>query len=469
MRRFAAPCLVLLLLSLMIGCQAWKDWRSPHLILPGSCQVEQGCLLQFKALKGSKAPTGLRWALSSPAAGKINDTGLFLAGWTPGSYEVRLQDRSGQVLAKSAFKVTGARQMYAVSNFAEIYDPKTGTVRPVGSMARARSGPAAALLADGRVMVIGGRYDPPEDGFEIELFDPSTGTFSLAPWQPIQRRNGGAALELPGGKVALIGGNPYAYLESGPLFTETFEPLKNAFTVGRLDTKVGRTLSGALALKDGSVLLWGRGIEVWEPAYDSAIPIACEPAPGAGSSGCELNDGQVLITGGVTEYGGGAMVPQKTAWLVNPRERTAKVFEMAGAGRYGHFSFASVSSAVLVGGIARQEDQPMMIQDPSGSIIPMAMGHPVPAWTVDFVAPGIASEEPIVGELPVEWGSGVLVKDHTVLFAGGRERPLAEVYLVDAKSDQLTRLPDMLVRRRNASLIRLKDGRILILGGETKY
>ena len=37
------------------------------------------------------------------------------------------------------------------------------------------------------------------------------------------------------------------------------------------------------------------------------------------------------------------------------------------------------------------------------------------------------------------------------------------------RSNALTRLPDMRVRRRNAALIRLKDGRILILGGDTNY
>jgi Flp pilus assembly secretin CpaC len=39
---------------------------------------------------------------------------------------------------------------------AELYNPRTGTISPTGSMSTVRSGPTAVLLPDGRVLVAGG-------------------------------------------------------------------------------------------------------------------------------------------------------------------------------------------------------------------------------------------------------------------------------------------------------------------------
>ena len=60
---------------------------------------------------------------------------------------------------------------------AELYDPRSGTFSPTGSMAAARTVHTAALLADGRVLVVGGSVDFSSTAFtSAQLYDPGTGS-----------------------------------------------------------------------------------------------------------------------------------------------------------------------------------------------------------------------------------------------------------------------------------------------------
>jgi hypothetical protein len=61
---------------------------------------------------------------------------------------------------------------------AELYDPKTGTFSPTGSLATARVYHSATLLSDGRVLIVGGRDPKPNQLASAELYDPVSGKFS---------------------------------------------------------------------------------------------------------------------------------------------------------------------------------------------------------------------------------------------------------------------------------------------------
>lgn len=93
---------------------------------------------------------------------------------------------------------------------AELYDPQTHRFTACGAMAIARQGHAAALLADGRVVITGG-YEygsssaPGYGGPCDELFDPATGAFT--PVAPVQKSAYGATLStLADGRVLALGG-----------------------------------------------------------------------------------------------------------------------------------------------------------------------------------------------------------------------------------------------------------------------
>ncbi len=105
---------------------------------------------------------------------------------------------------------------------AEIYDPQTEKWAATGPMAQDRCQFTAVLLADGRVLAVGGGSLPigiAQDSAEI--YDPKLGTWSAAGKMDSSRWNHRAVL-LPNGQVLVVGGcNSFGnrHLSSVELFT----------------------------------------------------------------------------------------------------------------------------------------------------------------------------------------------------------------------------------------------------------
>ena len=128
-----------------------------------------------------------------PANATWTDTGPVVA---PGLFSSETLLPNGDVLAAGGPTTTAA-----------LYDPMTNDWTATGSMKSVQLGPTATLLGDGDVLVAGG--ETPNQGDPLatsELYDATTGSWSLTLGQMNKPREGGTATLLTNGQVLATGG-----------------------------------------------------------------------------------------------------------------------------------------------------------------------------------------------------------------------------------------------------------------------
>jgi hypothetical protein len=172
----------------------FRNMHTSTLLPNGKVLITGGC-------QDNTSGSGLSTAeLYDPATGTFVPLGDMTGG-------VRW-DHQATLLDNGTVLITGGGGASGYNRTAEIYDPTpvlpdhpNGTFRSLGNMLYEHQGHQAALLRDGKVLLIGGNVLSQDN----EIYDPEVETFqATAPMSGF--RNDGAAAILPDGRVLITGG-----------------------------------------------------------------------------------------------------------------------------------------------------------------------------------------------------------------------------------------------------------------------
>jgi uncharacterized protein (TIGR03437 family) len=252
--------------------------------------------------------------INSPSAAELYDpaSGQFQATGTPvqphGYFHSATLLNDGRVLIVGGLIAPGNGGTAADTNAgAEVYDPKTGLFAKTGIMADNRNLHTATLLADGRVLITGGNLRgssaPNNNTFNsAEIFNPATGTFSIAAFMN-QARSAHFAVLLSDGTV-LVGGG-----DSNGGSAEVFDPVLSIFTSTGAMNNPSRAVANATLLTNGQALINGgkspanvvtNCAELYNPATGTFQTGGNMGTPRVYAAATALLDGKVLVTGGST-------------------------------------------------------------------------------------------------------------------------------------------------------------------------
>jgi hypothetical protein len=206
------------------------------------------------------------------------------------------QNHTSTPLADGRILVAGGQSGLNNANVyasAEIYDPATNQFTLTGQMSAPREYHSATLLpSSGKVLVVGGFNTQTGNTIAAtaELFDPASGTFSLT-GSPSTPRAQHTATLLQNGKVLIAGGQSLSPNNPGLTSAEIYDPATGVFTpTGNMTVqRYGHT---ATLLNDGRVLIAG-GIptgffsppitgapaEVYDPNTGTFTPLAPVSSP----------------------------------------------------------------------------------------------------------------------------------------------------------------------------------------------
>jgi hypothetical protein len=194
-------------------------------------------------------------------------------------------DQTVTELANGKVLIVGGRVGSVGFSRAQLLDVTTGALVDTGSMNVLRFNHAALRLADGRVFVAGGEGDSRGLGFgsgsTSEIYDPATTTWTKVAAMNTNRARPTAAL-LPDGRVLVVGSPSSSTAGTA----EVYDPAANTWTpTGALPNNTGGVNHAMTVLADGSVLSVG-GSRATDGYTDRrALRPVHQPVAGGGADG----------------------------------------------------------------------------------------------------------------------------------------------------------------------------------------
>ena len=303
---------------------------------------------------------------STPSATAVIVTsGTPTTGFSPtGSMAAARAEQTASLLSSGRVLIAGGGAPEDAAK-AELFDPTTGTFSPTGPMSTRRYGATATVLSDGRVLIAGGWSEDPDAPVlaSAELYDDATGTFT-ATGSMTTPRVGHSATLLPSGRVLITGGQ----IESNNVFSalataELFDPTTGTFSLTGSMT-AARFNHTATPLGDGPVLIAGGGgptgvgsassvgsapslasAELYNPATGKFTATGSMVGARFWHTATLLPNGHVLIAGGDD-----GTKPLASAELYDPAAATFSTTGSMAAPRYLQTATQLADGPVLVTG-----------------------------------------------------------------------------------------------------------------------
>ena len=236
----------------------------------------------------------------------------------------------------------------------EIYDPTARSWSAGPSLNTARASHTATLLADGRVLVAGGMTASAVTA-SAEIYDPVANSWSSAGNMTTPRELHAATL-LANGQVLVAGGlNDLAPSPGSMASAERYDPTSNSWTAAASMLEPENS-GGAVLLVSGKVLQLGASGEVYDSTKDSWQYAVSPSQPQAtipqGNNAVLLADGTVFTDGGFYQYPNSGFVDVSAgAQIYDPISQTAKEILNTGGGAYSTASALQDGRVLVVGGV----------------------------------------------------------------------------------------------------------------------
>ncbi|MGK3967667.1 kelch repeat-containing protein [Sorangium sp. So ce118] len=218
---------------------------------------------------------GTAWAASAPSWESVPSM------ITPRGEHAATELQDGRVLIAGGYPLVDAPSYTNLAAMSlrevEIYDPATRTWSPAAPLAQPRSGHAAILLPNGRVLVAGGRSrsEVPAGAAlaSVELYDPASNTWTTA--APLPMPHPTPSMMLVDGRAVLVGSSLNNTRDSDWFGSATYDPESDGWTplpscahVERIEFVVGGIIPmpvSATLLHDGRLMAVGSGCSLYDP------------------------------------------------------------------------------------------------------------------------------------------------------------------------------------------------------------
>ncbi len=409
-------------------------------VSPATVQIPAGSSYQFSVtVVPANAQNAVLWTVSGAgcsgaACGSVNSTGYYTAPPSPPS------PSTVTLTATSTLDQTrlGQATVTVISS-----QQSKGDFHAIGNMIVPRTGAAATLLQDGRVLISGGEQSGPT----AELYNPATGTFVAS-----NANITGTATPIGLGYTVNITGVPVLLNNGVVLFVapdaaELYDP-KTDSTAPTGHMLVNQGVWAATLLASGKALVLGNhDAEIYDPANGSFALVGPYAASLYDTPVVGLADGRVLILG--------SNPPQLFDPAANSFSLTSS---LSGTALDGSELFSSTllqdGRVLVAGGMSMGRTNAAVIYDP-------AIGNFTATGSMSDARDAHAAVRLLDGSVLVLGGDGWSCSGDYCYFSGS----LSSAELYDPATGSFSRAGNMNQARTSPNATLLHNGDVLITGG----